>query len=198
MKDDNQPVLIVIAWPNGSGKSTVTKDLERRTGFPDIYINADDIKKDEGISDIEAWEKAERQRAEALNSRESFAFETVFSHPGKVDFIRQAKDAGYWVRLYFICTQDADINVRRIQARYKTGGHDVPEDKTRSRYVRSMRLLSQVFPIVDEADIFNNSWEWPKMIAQKTSDGKIHIYSLDGEDPNSKWSKTAIEKLLGA
>jgi predicted ABC-type ATPase len=86
MKDDNQPVLIVIAGPNGSGKSTVTKDLERRTGFPDIYINADDIKKDEGISDVEAWEKAERQRAEALNSRESFAFETVFSHPSKIDF----------------------------------------------------------------------------------------------------------------
>ena len=197
MKGDNQPVLIVIAGPNGSGKSTITKDLEQRTGFPDIYINADEIKKDEDISDIEAWERAEQQRADALNNRESFAFETVFSHPSKINFIQQAKDAGYWVRLYFICTQDADINVQRVRERHNTGGHDVPEDKIRNRYTRSMQILSQTLSVVDEAEIFNNSWERPAMIAQKTHDGKVQVYSLHDKNKRSAWTKQEIEKLLG-
>jgi predicted ABC-type ATPase len=179
MRDGNQPVLIVVAGPNGSGKSTITKDLEQRPGFPDLYINADEIKKDENLTDIEAWEKAEQQRIDALNNRESFAFETVFSHPGKIDLMQRAKDAGYWVRLYFVCTQDPDINVQRVRERYNTGGHDVPEDKIRSRYERSMQILNKTLSVVNEAFIFNNSWEYPEMIAQKTQDGRIQVFPLN-------------------
>jgi predicted ABC-type ATPase len=197
MRADNQPVLIVVAGPNGSGKSTITKDLEQRAGFPDLYINADEIKKNEDLTDIEAWEKAEGLRKEALNNRESFAFETVFSHPSKIDLIQQAKDVGYWVRLYFVCTQGSDINVQRVKERYNTGGHDVPEDKIRSRYERSMQILSKTLPIVNEAFIFNNSWEHPEMIAQKTQGGKIQIYPLNTKNSRSTWTKEAIEKLLG-
>jgi len=197
MRRDNQPALIVIAGPNGSGKSTITKDLEKRPGFPDIYINADDIKKNEGLTDLEAWEKAEQQRADALDNGESFAFETVFSHESKLELMKQAKESGYWVRLYFVCTQDSDVNVRRVKTRYGTGGHDVPVDKIRSRYKRSMQLLSHSFSLADEAMVFNNSWEKPELIAQKTSDGKITVYPLHDKDPRSAWTKREIEKLLG-
>ncbi|MDR3264678.1 MAG: zeta toxin family protein, partial [Synergistaceae bacterium] len=197
MRDDDRPVLIVIAGPNGSGKSTITESLEQSPGFPDLYINADEIKKDEGLTDMEAWEKAERQRANALNNRESFAFETVFSHPGKIGLMQQAKDLGYWVRLYFICTQNADINVLRVRGRYNTGGHDVPEDKIRNRYLKSMQLLSQILPVADEAYIFNNSWERPEMIARKTQDGRLHVYPLQANDIRSAWTREAIEKLIG-
>ena len=197
MKDDNQPVLIVIAGPNGSGKSTITKKLEQEPDFPDIYINADEIKKNEGISDIEAWEKAEKQRAYALNDRESFAFETVFSHSSKFDLMKQAKEAGYWIELYFMCLQDVEMNVTRVRTRYAAGGHNVPVDKIRSRYIRSMQLLSQSFSLADEAMIFNNSWEHPELIAQKTGDGKVHIYPLQDKDKRSTWTKQEIEKLVG-
>ncbi|MDR1943954.1 MAG: zeta toxin family protein [Synergistaceae bacterium] len=197
MREDDKPLLVVIAGPNGSGKSTITRELEKDFDFPTLYINADEIKKDEGISDAEAWEKAEQQRAEALNNRESFAFETVFSHPSKADLMKQAKKAGYKVDLYFICTQDPDVNVLRVKERYKTGGHDVPEDKIRNRYVRSMNILKQSLTFADKAAIFNNSWEKPELIAQKTADGKIRVYPLHDRDSRSIWTKEAIETLLG-
>ncbi|GHV40858.1 ATPase AAA [Synergistales bacterium] len=197
MKDNEQPVLIVIAGPNGSGKSTITEDLEQEPDFPSLYINADEIKKNEGISDIEAWKKADAQREDALNKRESFAFETVFSHPSKVELMSYAKELGYDIKLYFVCTQDADVNVARVKRRYQNGGHDVPEDKIRSRYVRSMEILKQSLPIADEAAIFNNSWKNPELIAQKTRDGEIHVCSLQDKDPRSIWTKEKIEELVG-
>ena len=107
------------------------------------------------------------------------------------------KEAGYWVELYFMCLQDAEINVSRVQKRHSTGGHDVPEDRIRSRYVRSMQLLRQSFYLADEAMIFNNSWEKPELIARKASNGKITTYPLHDKDPKSIWTKQEIEKLLG-
>jgi predicted ABC-type ATPase len=197
MRDGNQPLLVVIAGPNGSGKSTITERLKQRLEFPEIYINADEIKKNEDISDQEAWEKAERQRADALNNRESFAFETVFSHPSKIDLMKEAKEAGYWIQLYFVCLQDVEMNVQRVQKRYQSGGHDVPEDKIRNRYLRSMQILSQSLSLADEAAIYNNSWENPTLIARKTQDGKIHVYPMKEKDTRSKWTRQEIKKLLG-
>jgi predicted ABC-type ATPase len=196
MREDNQPLLIVIAGPNGSGKSTIIERLKKRPEFPERYINADDIKMNEGLTDFEAWKKAEQQRADALNNRESFSFETVLSHPSKIDLMEEAKKAGYWIQLYFICLQDVEINVQRVQKRHQCGGHNVPEDKIRSRYLRSIQILSQALPIANEAAIYNNSLENPSLIARKTQDGEIHIYPMKEKDSRSKWSKIEIEKLL--
>ena len=111
--------------------------------------------------------------------------------------MKRAKEAGYWIELYFLCLQDAEMNVTRVRTRHATGGHDVPIDKIKSRYQRSMQLLSQFFLLADEAMIFNNSWEKPELIAQKTGDGEIYVYPLSNKDQRSIWTKQEIEKLLG-
>jgi len=100
-------------------------------------------------------------------------------------------------KLYFVCLHDAEINVQRVQKRCQRGGHDVPEDKIRSRYYRSMQILSQALPVVNEAAIYNNSLESPTLIARKTKDGEIYVYPLKEKDPRSKWTKEEIEKLIG-
>jgi predicted ABC-type ATPase len=197
MKDDNQPLFIVFAGPNGSGKSTFKRDLEHDSDFPELYINADEIKKDTGCSDFEAQAKAAQECEDALENRESFAFETVFSHPSKLELMQRAKQLGYWVRLHFMCLQDAELNVERVNMRVETGGHSVPVDKIKSRYNRSMQLLSQSFLLADEAMVFNNSLADPKLIAQKTSDGRVLIYPLHEKDSRSNWTKEKIKKLLG-
>ena len=79
-------------------------------------------------------------RKALLKEKKRFSFETVFSHPGKLDIMQQAVAAGYKVYLYFVSTESADINVFRVAARKKKGGHDVPEHKIRSRYERSLDL----------------------------------------------------------
>lgn len=60
---------------------------------------------------------------------ERFSFETVMSHPSKLDFIKTAKANGYKVYLYFVSLADPIMNVERVNARVQLGGHDVPEDK---------------------------------------------------------------------
>ncbi len=71
--------------------------------------------------------------------------------------MQEAADAGYKVYLYFITTESPDINVFRVRARTKMGGHDVPEDKIRSRYQRSMENMHTASLIADRSYFFDNS-----------------------------------------
>lgn len=80
-------------------------------------------------------------RKKLLEERKKFSFETVFSHPSKLEIMQQAVDAGYKVYLYFVSTESPEINKFRVKARKAKNGHDVPVDKIVSRYYRSLDLL---------------------------------------------------------
>ncbi len=107
-------------------------------------------------------------REELLKLRESFSFETVMSHESKIKFLEDAQNQGYKTYLYFIAPESADINVVRVQERVEKGGHSVPEDKIRSRYKRSINLLSEAMEYVNRAYIFDNSHDQsePVLIAE--------------------------------
>ncbi len=96
-------------------------------------------------------------RKTLLQEGKKFSFETVFSHHSKLDIMREAVKAGYKVYLYFVSTESADINVYRVSARKKKGGHDVPEDKIRGRYQRSLDLLYDASQLAYQAFYFDNS-----------------------------------------
>lgn len=101
---------------------------------------------------------ADYLRKELLESENKFSFETVFSHESKVDFIKTAKEKGYKVYLYFVSTEDPDINVYRVkEVRVKEHGHDVDEDKIRSRYYRSMDFLHEASQHCYQVYFFDNS-----------------------------------------
>jgi predicted ABC-type ATPase len=189
------PLLIVFAGPNGSGKSTLAEEMRARDpGFPSLYINADDIARKQKIGPREAAVEAARRRAEALARNVSFATETVMSTVEEIDFLKDAKRAGYEITLLYITTQSRKINLKRIQTRVKMGGHDVPPDKTSSRYDRSMTFLAEALKIVDVATIYNNSFEHPLLIVEKTRDGQLVLYP---QEPPSIWNVERIRKLVG-
>lgn len=94
-----------------------------------------------------------------LKSNSSFSFETVFSHPSKIEFIHSAKNAGYKVYLYFISTVDPMVNLERVKTRVKKGGHGVPEQKIIERYSRTMNNLFEAFLSADRTFFFDNSME---------------------------------------
>ena len=124
--DNPGPLLVVYAGPNGSGKSTITEEDLSGRGFPDLYINADDIARVRKIGPYEAAAQAAGIRRAALDAGISFAMETVMSTPDKIEFMREAKEKGYWVHLEYITTQDPDLNVLRVHDRALDGGHGVP------------------------------------------------------------------------
>ena len=96
-------------------------------------------------------------RQKLLEQRISFTFETVMSHPNKVALLEQAQRAGYRTYLYFIATDDPEINISRVRNRVKLGGHSVPEDRITPRYHRSLDLLMDAIRHSNRAYVFDNS-----------------------------------------
>jgi predicted ABC-type ATPase len=156
-----RPFLLVLAGPNGSGKSTLTDYLiEAGVDFGE-YINPDVIAAALDTPDPERSRRAQaiadHHRDRCLSSRLSFSFETVMSHPSKVDIMVRAVDAGYDVTVYFVCTSDPEINVRRVEHRVSMGGHDVPRERIIARYWRTLALLCHAALVARRTVVFDNS-----------------------------------------
>ena len=180
----NKPVVLVFAGPNGSGKSTVTR------GLPPFgtYINADDLKKEYNLTDLEAAQQAEALRISLLESGADFSFETVLSTERNLLFLEKAKACGYEVQCVYVLTCDENINVARIRARHLAGGHDVPEDKVRTRYHRALSLLPRLIELCDQLLIYDNS-DVPSLIFSKQGAYR-EIF------PTNNWPEMKLKKLL--
>lgn len=179
-----RPVVLAFAGPNGSGKSTVTR------GLPSFgtYINADDLKREYELTDMEAARQAEALRSELLNKRANFSFETVLSTDRNLLLLQKAKAAGYEVQCIYVLTCNEDINVARVKARVALGGHDVPEDKIRSRYHKALALLPGLISVCDKILIYDNS-ETPSLIFRKEN-------AFSECFPNAYWPEEKLKSLL--
>jgi predicted ABC-type ATPase len=114
-------------------------------------------------------------RHKLLSAKISFSFETVMSHIGKVKFLDEAQRVGFRTYLYYVATEDADINVERVKIRVASGGHSVPEEKIRSRYQGSLALLLQAVEYSNRAYIFDNSGQEHDLIAEVTNGESLEI-----------------------
>ncbi|MEO5960670.1 MAG: zeta toxin family protein [Opitutaceae bacterium] len=159
-----RPRLLVVAGPNGSGKTSVTEQGLRHEWFQDcLYINPDNLARDRfgdwnsPDSILQAARLADTMRDEALATRTSLAFETVLSTEGKLDYLRRAKAAGYFIRLFFVGTESPAINAARITERFIKGGHEVPIAKIVTRFARSMANSVSAARIADRAYFYDNT-----------------------------------------
>lgn len=117
-------------------------------------------------------------QSECIASGKSFSQETVFSHPSKIAALKSAAAAGYRTYLYFVATSDASINIARIANRVKSGGHAVPEEKVRSRLLRSIGNIGAALPFCSRAFFFDNSALEMRFIAEY-SNAKGFLYIAD-------------------
>ena len=180
-----KPVILAFAGPNGSGKSTVTRVLKPLG----TYINADDLKKEYDLSDIEAAQRAEEVRNNLLEKGLDFSFETVLSTERNLLLLEKAKEQGYEIQCIYVLTCDENINVARVKARHAAGGHDVPEDKVRVRYHRALALLPRLIKVCDKLLVYDNTDKPALIFSKQGTYAKI--------TPNSYWSETKIQQLLG-
>ena len=170
--------MIVIAGPNGSGKTSVTqKFLHHEWAEGTLYINPDEVAKDKygDWNSPEAVLKAANYCAElretCLSERKSFVFETVMSAEDKVAFIIKAKRQGFFIRLFFISTSHPSINAAR-------------------RYFKSIENCKTVAPIVDRLYVYDNSIDG--------EDAKLQFRLVNGELKKmyvtevSEWAKILL------
>jgi predicted ABC-type ATPase len=105
-------------------------------------------------------------REELIRRARSFSFETVMSHPSKVEFFERARAEGYKTYLYFICTNRVELNIARVDIRAQKRGHAVPEDKIRERYTRCLDLAREALRHSYRAYFFDNSGREPVWLAE--------------------------------
>ena len=177
------PEIMVIAGPNGSGKTTIT----HMTQINGVYINADDIKKSNSCSDLEAAIKAEELRKSLLEKGREFTFETVLSTNRNLKLLKKAKEKGYFIR--YVLTSDYHINITRINMRKKMGGHSVPEEKIKSRYQKALNLIPELLEICDITHIYDNT-DTPFRIFKKRKTKYYHWQ-------NEFWNYSDIERITG-
>ena len=96
----------------------------------------------------------------------SFSFETVMSDRSKIAELKKAKKNNYKIYLYFICTDNAEINITRVASRVEKGGHPVNENKIRTRYQKTLENLYPVIKLVNRAYLFDNSGETMELIGE--------------------------------
>lgn len=179
------PEVIVFAGPNGSGKTTITKLAK----VVKPYINADDIKRTTLCTDLEAAQKAELLRENAVAAKSDFTFETVMSTDRNLILLKKAKEQGYFVRCIYVLTADVNVNLFRIEAREADGGHGVPEDKVRERYKKALDLIPELVEVCDVMHIYDNTTE-PFRIFKKR---KEHYFTWENEN----WTRKRISELTG-
>ncbi len=170
---DNAELMQFVA------RSTYPREYKRPFESGEIYIDGEDYLhfSVNGINSYSVAIVADFFKEQYLKHRISFSFETVFSHPAKIDILRRAQAAGFKTYMYFVATENPVINVNRIKERVALGGHDVPEEKTRSRYLRCMEQVRYALPYLNRAYFFDNSTEQSIYLAEYESEVGFSLHS---------------------
>lgn len=169
--------LDLVVGPNGAGKSTFVAFTLAPLLPGSVFVNADEIARQRWPDDPEAHaydaaQIASDTRATLIELRRPFIAETVFSHPSKLDLIRDARAAGYTVILHVLLVPE-DLAVDRVKHRVRSGGHGVPEKKVRERHRRLWSLVADAIFRCDSATVYDNSQlKGPRIVAQM-SGGEI-------------------------
>lgn len=152
--------LWLLAGGNGAGKSTFYHTRLEPLGLP--FVNADVIARELFATQAEQYSYAaariaEEMRQSLLLEGRSFCFETVFSHPSKIDFVARAKALGYEIILVLVHLNNTQLNKARVSQRVSAGGHNVPDDKIEARIPRTLEHMQVIFPLCDQVHILDNS-----------------------------------------
>ena len=186
---DRRPVVLALAGPNGAGKTTFYFSHLRAAGLR--LVNADVLARELDLDAYAAARLADSLRRELIAQRESFVFETVFSDPvgEKIEFLRQASEAGYTTILCFIGISGADVSDQRVAMRISQGGHDVPQAKLRERFPRVLANLKSAIGVLPHVWVYDNDdLARPFRLVAVVENGNVVRLNL----PVPRWLKTVL------
>jgi predicted ABC-type ATPase len=165
------PTLYIIAGPNGVGKTTFANKYLPDEARQLEFVNADLIAR--GLSPydpeavaIEAGKIALRRIRELLAHGLGFTWESTMSGRTAVGWLRQAREAGYVLKAYFLWVRDPEVVIRRIRQRVVEGGHNIAEDVSRRRFLKTIQNFFMIYrPVINSWKLIENDEPGPRLVA---------------------------------
>jgi predicted ABC-type ATPase len=187
-----RPQLWLLAGPNGSGKSTLARTgvFARLSGTPERPADLTHLDPDEaarrlraerpGLSEaalaLHAAQRSDEEVDRAIGAHRSLLVETVMSSDKFLARVDRARAEGYWIGLIFVLLRTPDLNVGRVAIRAAQGGHAVPEDRVRARWVRSLARLAEFAARADAFAVWDNSyWGGPPELLVEVVNGRGRV-----------------------
>jgi predicted ABC-type ATPase len=167
-----QPLCIVIAGPNGAGKTTFARDYLPRTARVVHFVNADLIAG--GLSPLRpelaglaAGRLVLRELDRLAKARADFAFESTLSGLAYLRRLKRWKSVGYRIEIIYLHIPSPQLALRRIAARVRQGGHEVPAADVLRRFSRSWTNFQNSYRLLaDEWTVYDNSSDKPRLLEQ--------------------------------
>ena len=160
------PRLFVLAGTNGAGKSSIGGAMIRACGAP--YFNPDEaaarIRQAQPQLSVTqansaAWHEGKRLLQHAIAQRLNHNFETTLGGQSFARLLKQAAEAGYELRIWYVGLASPEHHLARVKARVRKGGHDIPEADIRRRFDQSRLQLIQLLPHLAELRVYDNTDE---------------------------------------
>ena len=179
---EQRPTVVILAGPNGAGKSTVAPALLQGTLSVHEFVNADVIARGLSAFDPERVAIAAGRIMlatldELAAQRADFAFETTLATRSFAPWLRNLRASGYDVHLFFLWLSSADLAVERVLQRVEAGGHFVPDDVVRRRYLAGIRNFFGLYrPSATSWALFNSSGPVLVRVAEGLASETIGVY----------------------
>ena len=182
---DSEKRLYIISGCNGAGKTTASYTLLPEVFQCKEFVNADEIAKGlspfnpEGVA-IDAGKVMIQRITDLLAREETFAIETTLASRSLNNLVTKAQASGYSVKLLFFWLNSTKLAVRRVAQRVKEGGHDIPINVIKRRYVAGIKNLFKIYiPHVDNWLIADNSSVPRTLVAEGGNDVSTVIYDKE-------------------
>lgn len=164
-----QPRCIIIAGPNGAGKTTFAREFLPKEAGIVHFVNADLIAAglsplDPTLARLTAGRLVLAELHKLAHARANFAFETTMSGRGYLASLTRWKAAGYRIELIFLRLSSPAVALRRIAARVRQGGHDVPRADVIRRIARSRELFPAYRALADAWAVYDNTGPRPVLL----------------------------------
>ena len=180
-----RPSVVILAGANGAGKSTAAAALLHGAFGVDEFVNADVIARGLSAFDpdrvaIAAGRIMLARLNELAAQRADFAFETTLASRSFAPWLRNLRTSGYDVHLFFLWLSSADLAIARVADRVGMGGHFVPDEVVRRRYLAGIRNFFSLYrPLATTWALYNTSGPEPVRVAEGLASDTIGVYDKE-------------------